>query len=101
MSFDVAILFLVFNRPELTARVFQTIRERKPSRLYVAADGPRSAKAGEWELCAQVRREVENVDWPCEVRTLYRPENLGCGRSVSEGITWFFEQEEEGIILVT
>jgi hypothetical protein len=28
-----------------------------------------------------------------------RDENLGCGRAVSEAITWFFQQEEEGIIL--
>jgi len=39
------------------------------------------------------------VNWPCEVRTLFRERNLGCKMAVSEGIRWFFEAEEEGIIL--
>jgi hypothetical protein len=30
---------------------------------------------------------------------LFRDSNLGCKRAVSSGISWFFEQEEEGIIL--
>ena len=30
---------------------------------------------------------------------MFRNENLGCGKAVSEAITWFFDQEEEGIIL--
>ena len=36
-----AVLFLVFNRPDTTKEVFEKIRLAKPSRLYVAGDGPR------------------------------------------------------------
>jgi hypothetical protein len=99
MAFDTPILFLVFNRPDLTRQVFRTIRNQKPARLYIAADGPRLHKSGEEELCAETRSLIEEVDWDCDVRKLYREENLGCGRAVSEAITWFFEQESEGIIL--
>ena len=99
MAFETPILFLVFNRPNLTQKVFETIRNCQPSRLYVAADGPRPHKSGELQLCAETRKIVEQVDWDCAVRKLYREENLGCGRAVSEAITWFFEQESEGIIL--
>lgn len=94
-----AVLFLVFNRPEVTARVFEAIRKAKPPRLYVAADGPRSDRGGEQERCERVRGIATNVDWPCEVKTLFRKNNLGCKLGVSEGINWFFENEEEGIIL--
>lgn len=93
------VLFLVFNRPEPTFRVFEAIREARPEKLYVAADGPRRTRPGEAESCAQVRRVVERVDWPCQVKTLFREQNVGCRRAVSEAITWFFESEEEGIIL--
>ena len=93
------ILFLVFNRPATTIRVFETVRQAKPPRLYVAADGPRKDKIGEKEKCEEVRSIIKKVDWSCEVKTLFRDENLGCGRAVSQAITWFFEQEEEGIIL--
>lgn len=100
MSFDVPILFLVFNRPETTARVFEKIREIKPQRLFVAADGPREGKEGEKEKCQAVRDLVlKNIDWPCEVKTLLRDQNLGCGKAISGAITWFFENVEEGIIL--
>lgn len=62
-------LFLVFNRPDVSAQVFGAIRQAKPPRLYVAADGPRANKPGEAERCAEVRRIATNVDWPCEVKT--------------------------------
>ena len=39
------------------------------------------------------------MDWPCEVKTLFRQENLGCQQAIYQGISWFFEQEEMGIIL--
>lgn len=37
------VLFLIFIRPQLTARVFEEIRRAKPRRLFVVADGPSSA----------------------------------------------------------
>lgn len=96
---QIAVLFLVFNRPDTTAHVFEAIRKAKPPRLYVAADGPRASRAGEAEKVAKVREIATAVDWPCEVKTLFREENLGCKYAVSGGITWFFENEEQGIIL--
>lgn len=100
MAFQTPILFLIFNRPDTTKQVFAKIREVKPKYLYVAADGPRSHKEGEKELCEQTRKIVtDNIDWDCELVTLFREENLGCGKAVSGAITWFFENVEQGIIL--
>lgn len=96
---ETPILFLVFRRPDTTRTVFEAIRQAKPKRLYVAADGPRPHKVGEAELCSEVRQIATAVDWPCEVKTLFREENLGCKRAVSSAVTWFFEHEEQGIIL--
>ncbi|HVW94768.1 MAG TPA: hypothetical protein VHA56_02200 [Mucilaginibacter sp.] len=94
-----ALLFVIFNRPETTTLVFNQIRKAKPPRLYVAADGPRAEKAGESDLCFITREIINNIDWECEVKTLFRDENLGCKQAVSSAVTWFFENEEEGIIL--
>ena len=91
------ILFLIFNRPSTTVRVFAQIKKMKPSRLYIASDGPRFLE--EKAICAQVRDIATDVDWDCSVITLFRDENLGCGRAISEAISWFFEHEPEGIIL--
>ena len=97
--FNTAVLFLVFNRPATTARVFEAIRQAKPPRLYVAGDGPCDRREGEAKKIAKVREIATAVDWPCEVKTLFREKNLGCKDAVSNAITWFFEHEEQGIIL--
>lgn len=94
-----AILFLVFNRPETTRKVFETIRKAQPARLYIAADGPRVNKPDEAARCEEVRKIVSNVGWNCETKTLFREANLGCRSAVNEAISWFFQQELEGIIL--
>ena len=93
------ILFLVFNRPDVTQRVFDAIRQARPPKLYIAADGPRKNKVGEVERCALVQEIVSQVDWPCEVSKLIRQENLGCKIAISSAIDWFFSKEPEGIIL--
>ena len=94
-----AVLFLIFNRPDTTSVAFERIREVQPPKLYIAADGPRANKDGDAEKCARTRDVVRNIDWECEVKTLFRDTNLGCGKGVSSAITWFFENEEEGIII--
>ena len=93
------ILFIVFNRPETTAKVFERIRQVKPLRLYLAGDGPREGREGEKEKVNKVREILTKLDWPCEVKTLLREKNLGCKKGVSTAISWFFEYEEQGISL--
>ena len=93
------VLLIAFNRPATTRRVFESIRAARPPRLYYAVDGPRPDRPSEAGRCEEVRSIVDSVDWPCEVRTLFRESNLGCRRGVSSAIDWFFEHEPEGIVL--
>ena len=98
--FQTPILFIIFNRPDTSAIVFQKIREIKPRQLFIAADGARQDKPGEKERCQQTRDLIlEGVDWECEVKTLFRDQNVGCGRACSGAVNWFFENVEQGIIL--
>lgn len=96
---ELSVLFIIFNRPDTTMRVFEAIAKAKPSRLFVAADGPRMDREGESLLCQQTRDIIKKVDWDCEVKTLFREKNIGCKGAVSSAITWFFEHVEEGVIL--
>lgn len=98
-QFDIPVLFIIFNRPDVTQVVFNRIREVKPKYLFVAADGPREGVTGELEQCNKTRKIIEQIDWDCEVKTLFRDKNLGCGKGVSSAITWFFDNVEQGIIL--
>lgn len=96
--YNVPVLFLIFKRPNTTKQVFDSIRKVKPKKLFIAADGPRNEK--EQELCEKTREIVlNNIDWDCEIETLFREENLGLKIAVSSAIDWFFEHVEEGIIL--
>lgn len=94
-----AVLFLIFDRPETTRCVFEAIRAARPLKLYIAADGPRRGRNDEAKRCDAARRIATAVDWECEVHTLFRSTNIGMGRGLPDAINWFFEEEEEGIIL--
>lgn len=97
---DVPVLMLVFNRLETTKIVFERVRKAKPRYLYVVADGARPQREGEAQKCEAVRQLfTTQVDWDCTVVPLFRADNLGCRKSVAEGISWFFSQVEQGIIL--
>ncbi len=93
------ILFLIFNRPDVTEKAFESIRRVKPQQLFVAGDGPRVDRPLEKEACQATREVATKVDWDCDVKTFFRDENLGCQRAVSGSINWFFESVESGIIL--
>ncbi len=98
-TFKTPILFIIFNRPETTTRVFEEIRKIKPEKLYIAADGPRENKPEENKICNEVRKIATRIDWECEVKTLFQKKNLGCKVGVSTAINWFFDNVEQGIIL--
>jgi len=93
------VAFFVFNRPEMTERVFAAITKAKPAQLLIVADGPRAGHPTDAEQCARTRAIVERVDWPCEVRTNYAEINLGVRDRVSSGLDWVFDMVEEAIIL--
>ena len=93
------VVFIIFNRPDTTSRVFAEIAKARPPKLLVIADGPRANHPDDAEKCAAVRAIVDNVDWDCEVLTNYSNVNLGCKRRVSSGLDWVFDIVEEAIIL--
>ena len=96
-NFSTPILFLLYNRPETTRWVFSEIKKLQPKKLYLAFDGPKCQK--DKELINRVKLIFDEIDWPCQLKTLFRKKNLGCRQAVSGAIDWFFEHEEKGIIL--
>jgi hypothetical protein len=98
--FNTPILYLIFNRPDLVEVTFSAISSIKPKKLFIAADGPRLDNHLDASKCIVTRQYIlSKIDWDCEVQTLFRDENLGCGKAVSYSITWFFSHVDEGIIL--
>jgi len=94
-----AVALFIFNRPDLTARVFESIRAAKPRHLLVIADGPRRSHPEEERLCKEARAIASTPDWPCELVLNFSDENLGCKRRLSSGLDWVFQSFPEAIIL--
>jgi len=94
------VLFVVFNRLETVKQTLGAIRKAAPRQFFIAADGPRESRPGEYEMCQAVRNYIlEHIDWKCEVKVRFQEKNLGCKEHVSSSISWFFSEVEEGIIL--
>ena len=99
MQYDTPILFIFFCRKHIAIQSFERIRQLRPSKLYLACDGPRCHINGETDVVAKTRQAIiDSIDWNCQVMTLFQDTNLGCGMGVYTAINWFFENEEEGII---
>ena len=99
MTTTLPVIFIIFNRPDTTRQVFETIRAARPRKLLVIADGPRANRPGEAEKCAAARAIVDEVDWDCEVQRNFSETNQGCRLRISSGTTWAFELVDKAIIL--
>jgi hypothetical protein len=100
--FKTPILLIAWRRPDHLRQVITAIKKAKPLKIYAAVDGPRMGLEFEVErqLIEQTKAVIlDEIDWDCEVQTLFSEVNLGCAKGVSSAITWFFDHVEEGIIL--
>lgn len=96
---DVPILLMLFNRPETTQKVFEKLRQAKPGRIFIAADGPRSDRPEDVALCAAVRSIFDKIDWDCSVHKNYREVNVGVYAHWPAALEWFFEHVDRGVVL--
>jgi hypothetical protein len=95
----IPVVLILFNRADCLARVVAALRQMRPRRLFLIADGPRPDHPGDAEACRRARAVVEAIDWPVDVAWRVAATNLGCDRSVPQGLDWVFDQVDEAIIL--
>jgi hypothetical protein len=96
---NIPILLLTYNRTDTLANVLEAIKKYRPKKLYVVADGPNKYKTDDEEKCKAVRELIDSFNKKQDIIKRYRDSNYGCKQSVEEGISWFFENEDKGIIL--
>lgn len=99
MSFKTPLLLIVFNRPDKTNNLLKILEEIKPKNLYISADGPRKNSTKDIQLCQEVRKIFDNINWECNIHKKFSDNNLSCKKNVIDSINWFFSKEEQGIIL--
>ena len=94
---DIPVLILFFNRPQQLGQVFDQVRKARPSRLFLYQDGPRSEKDMPGILAC--REVVAQVDWECQVETLYQEKNYGCDPSEYISQKWAFSHVDKCVVL--
>ncbi|GAB4026597.1 nucleotide-diphospho-sugar transferase [Spirosoma gilvum] len=99
MANTIPVLIILFNRPDNAQQLIDRLRTIAPTKLFVAIDGPRVNRVTDKEKVDECIKLISKIDWPCEVHKKISTYNLGCGVNVSEAISWFFNEVEEGIIL--
>ncbi len=92
------ILLIIFNRPDKVRRLIESLSIVRPKRIYISADGPRPGVKEDIEKCQASREAAQRIDWPCEVYTNFKDENLGVDKGMEEAMTWFYSNVEEGIV---
>lgn len=95
------ILLITFNRPYHTKRVLYSIMQQHPASLYVFQDGARTGSYDDEEACLRVRNVIASLTdvEGTTLHTFYSDHNLGCGAGPMTGISWFFSQVSEGIVM--
>lgn len=96
---DVNVLFLFFARPEQTAAVFEQIKLARPRRLFLYQDGPRPGRNDDIDNIMRCRKIVDQIDWDCELYTMFQEKNFGCDPSEYISQKWMFSHVDKGIVL--
>ena len=94
---DIPVLILFFNRPKQLSQVFAQVRKARPSRLFLYQDGPRSER--DMPGIMACRQVVADVDWECQVETLYQEKNSGCDPSNYFSHKWAFSKVDKCVVL--
>lgn len=96
---DVPVLLFVFIRPQTLRRVFGAIKEARPSKLYLASDGPRENVPSDRDRIKECRQIVDDIDWDCEVHKIYFEKNQGMYATGRKACDYVFEREDRLIFL--
>lgn len=101
MTFDTPILLVAWRRPDKVAKVISSLRVIKPQNIYVACDGPIQNNPEELDKVLKTRLVIDReIDWDYKsLKKLLSDNNKGCKEGVVSALNWFFENEEEGIII--
>ena len=96
---DVPVLLIFFARPETFEKVFESVRQARPSTLLLWQDGPREGREDDVIGVQRCREIAENIDWECTVYKKYNEKNFGCDPSTFYSHKWAFSLVDKCIIL--
>jgi len=94
---ELPVLVLLYNRPDLTSKLLDSLSETEGLRIYAAIDGPRSdADRIRTDAVADILANSTTVPFQ---KVWKEPRNLGCGPGVALALQRFFNEVEFGVVL--
>lgn len=96
---DVPVAINFFSRPYTFLSVFNVIKEVRPRKLFLIADGPRPNVESDKVNCKLCRDIAEDVDWTCDVYKIYNNANKGLFHTYFDAMTEVFNVVEYCIFM--
>ena len=98
-SIDVSVLLIFYNRPGCFSKVFEQVKIARPSKLFLYQDGAREGNEKDAIGVRKCRDIALDIDWECEVYTLFQEKNYGCDPSEYLAQKWAFDHVDKCIVL--
>lgn len=97
-NFLIPIVIFIFKRKNTLSKIVDVLRQVKPAKVYIIADGPRNMD--EIDDVNECRKEIEKlINWDCSIIKNYASSNRGVYKNIGEGAKWVFNLEKEAIFL--
>jgi hypothetical protein len=98
-KFNLPVLIITFNRPDLTRKILDRVVEMNPPRIYFFNDGARPGNENDAVKTVEVRAMAKDLKYEGQLFTRFEEKNLGIKMGESTAMHWLFDNEEEGIVL--
>ncbi len=95
--FSCPILFITYNKPDTTKKVFEKILSINPEHLIISSDGP--SNDSENKIISNLRKYFDDRTINKNFLKLYQEKNIGCKENVIYSITKSFEKFDKLIII--
>jgi hypothetical protein len=93
----IPVLFLAFNRPELTRNLLQQLDKHSVRKVFISVDGPPEKQSNRLESWIETNDLINN--WATStkhyVKTRVLPSNLGCNAHTLNALRWFLNVSGE------
>jgi hypothetical protein len=90
------IALFVYNRPEHTQEVLNSLQKNKIPKLYIFSDGVKDGK--DKNTVGKVRNMIDSIDWR-ETEIIKSQENKGLANSIVYGVNYVLERHTRIIVL--
>lgn len=93
------LLIVAYNRPDKVRLLVERLREFAPPLIMVVVDGPKPGDDADRARVQGVQDAVAGIDWQAEVRTRFRPVNVGLRASVVDAVSWAISEYGQVVVV--